>query len=139
MESRESIKKIETIHLSDYFNVLRKRKSVVIVFLIITVTVTAFLSFMARPVYQATSKMVIDKEQTTSPISGKMVEYTDFQSQILNFNTHFTLMTSKPVIFELIRKLKLDEPKPGKETSQAVNPIKEMLKKVKANLKLLLR
>ncbi|MCP3888860.1 MAG: GumC family protein [Desulfobulbaceae bacterium] len=133
------MKKIETIHLSDYFNVLRKRKSVVIVFLIITVTVTAFLSFMARPVYQATSKMVIDKEQMTSPISGKMVKYTDFQSQVLNFNTHFSLMTSKPVVYELIRKLKLDEPKPGKETSQAVNPIKEMLKKVKANLKLLLR
>ncbi len=99
MESRESIKKIETIHLSDYFNVLRKRKSVVIVFLIITVTVTAFLSFKAKPVYKATSKMVIDKEQMTSPISGKRVEYTDFQSQVLNFNTHFRLMTSKPVIF----------------------------------------
>ncbi len=135
----ESSKQIETIHLSDYLDVLRARKGVVIAFFIITVTITTLLSFMAQPIFQATAKMVIDKEQTFSPLSGQRVEYSSHQSEILNFNTHFRLMTSKPVISELIRKLKLDQPKDDQPSGSTVNPIKQMLRKVKANLKLLLK
>ncbi len=110
----------------------------ILIFLVVTISVTIFHSFMVQPVYQATSKMLIDKEQTQSPLTGKILEYFNFQSQVLAFNTHFTLMKSKPVILELIRKLKLNEEK-GEEEPKATTPIKEMLSNMKSDLDQLLR
>lgn len=109
----------------------------ILIFLVVTISVTIFHSFVVNPVYQATSKMVIDKEQTQSPLTGKMLEYFNFQSQVLAFNTHFTLMKSKPVILELIRKLKLNEEK-EEEKPKATTSIKEMLSNMKSDLDQLL-
>ncbi len=131
-----SANSLETIHLSDYVRVIVKRKSLIIAFLVIIVTVTALLSFLMKPVYQASSKMVIDKEQTASPITGEKMDYSSYQSQLLTFNTHFKLIKSKPVIMELIKELNLDEVK-GDGAIGAVSLPLKLKNQLKSNIKLL--
>lgn len=128
---------IETIHLSDYLNVLRKRKGLVFSVLFVTVTLALLASFLMKPVYQASSVLVIDKEQTASPITGDKIDFGSYQSQLLTFNTHFKLIKSKPVILEVIQALKLDAL--GDDTELETNLISTVIKRFKANIKLLLQ
>ncbi len=88
----ETVKKRDIIHLSDYFKVLVKRKSLVIAFTFLAVVLTMLFSFMNQPIYQTSAKLVIEKEQTSSPITGEKVDYSNYQSQLLTFNTHFKLI-----------------------------------------------
>lgn len=133
----EPAKQVEVIHLSDYVNVLAKRRTLIFAFVILTVSLTMLLSFLMQPIYQASSKMVIDKEQTSSPITGEKMDYSSYQSQLLTFNTHFKLIKSKPVLMELIKALKLDE-KSEEETSAGQSMVATMFKRLKANVKLIL-
>lgn len=130
----EAQSRVETIHLSDYLKVLKKRRSLIIAFLIITVFATMLFSFLMEPVYQASSVMVIDKEESTS-VTGEKIDFGSYQSQLLTFNTHFKLIKSKPVVLEVIRELKLDSGKDKLET----NPFKDLLKRLKENVKLLIK
>ena len=131
----EAKQHIETIHLSDYLKIITKRKTLVGAFLLVTVTLTMLFSFLMKPVYEAASVMVIDKEQTASPITGEKIDFGSYQSELLTFNTHFKLITSKPVITAVIRELKLDSSVDALET----NPLKSMAKRLKSNIKLLLK
>ena len=138
---------VEEIHLSDYWNVLKKRKVLVITFLVATVLVTMVMSFLMAPVYQATARMAIENESSTSPITGQRMEYIDRASQQLTFNTHFTLIKSKPVIHNLITEIAASEDKInqlGDEIStnvvkEAIAQIKDAVQRVKQNIRLLLK
>jgi uncharacterized protein involved in exopolysaccharide biosynthesis len=122
----------QVIHLSDYWNVIKKRKRLVLVFLFITVSVTLVLSFMMEPVYQASARMAIERESSASPLTGQTMEYIDMQSQQLNFNTHFKLIKSKPVIQSLLNDLKQSKEAaaPG-DSELATNVVKEALTQIK--------
>ncbi|MBA3009313.1 MAG: GumC family protein [Proteobacteria bacterium] len=122
------------IHLSDYFMVMLKRKALVIAFFVITVSVTMLFTFLSTPVYQSTAKLIIDKETASSPITGERTDYENYMSQTMTFNTHFKLIQSLPVINKVIETLKLDE-----EQALEVNPLKEIIRQFKANIKLLLK
>ncbi|CAG37949.1 related to exopolysaccharide biosynthesis protein (GumC protein) [Desulfotalea psychrophila LSv54] len=91
-------------------------------------------SFMMKPVYQATANLVIDKEQTSSPLTGERIDNSSYASQLLTFNTHFKLIHSKPVVLALVKKLKLDE----KEEDVIASPLARIKQQIKANIKLLL-
>ena len=131
----EANQPIETIHLSDYLKIITKRKTLVCVFLLVTVSLTMLFSFLMKPVYEAASVMVIDKEQTASPITGEKIDFGSYQSELLTFNTHFKLITSKPVITAVIRELKLD----SGEGELEISPLKSMIKRLKSNIKLLFK
>lgn len=125
------------IHISDYIDVFLKRKAVVAAFFMITVSVTMLFTFLAEPVFQSSAKMIIDKEKSSSPITGERVDYESFYSQTLTFNTHFKLIKSDPVLKEIIHSLNFDENKD--DESLEINPFKQMVKQIKANIKLLLK
>lgn len=127
----------DSIHLSDYFRIISKRKSLVLAFLIITVSITMLYTFLMKPIYEASSKMVIDKEQTSSPVTGEKMDFSSYQSQLLTFNTHFKLVNSKAVVAELIKELKLDD-KRGEDTAGELNPLKKMSGRLKSNIKMIL-
>ena len=131
MEQKNS-PQLQEIHLSDYWNVIKKRKRLVLVFLFITVSVTLVLSFLMEPVYQASARMAIERESSASPLTGQSMEYIDMQSQQLNFNTHFELIKSKPVIQSLLNDLKESkkDAAPG-DTELATNVVKEALAQLK--------
>lgn len=132
MEARTNI---QTIHLSDYLQVLNKRKALIIAALFITVTLTMLFSFLMKPVFETASVLVIDQEQTASPITGDKIDFGSYQSQLLTFNTHFKLIKSKPILLETIRELKLDNQDEQLETS----PVKIFIKRLKDNVRLILK
>lgn len=122
-------------HLSDYIVVLRKRKVVIGVSLLVCVTATMLSTFLTSPIYQSTAKLVIEKETSSSPITGERMDFESFRSQALTFNTHFKLITSTPVLLNLAKKLELD-----KDVDELqVNDLKKVLKQLKTNIKSLLK
>ncbi len=124
----------EEIHLSDYLNVVLNRKGIVLSFLFITVVVTAVFSFTATPVYQATSKLVIGSDSKVSPLSGQVFTMESFYAEEKNFNTHFKLITSKPVLKLVADEIDLS-PNGGTEDLESINPVMRYAKRVKTNLK----
>lgn len=130
----EQTKKREIIHLSDYFKVISKRKRLITVFLALSVTLTMLISYTNQPVYETSAKLVIEKEQTSSPITGEKVDYSTYQSQLLTFNTHFKLIESKPVINALIKELDLAR-KPEAKEAKSLTRIEIYIKQLKASVK----
>lgn len=125
------------INLSDYLDVIYKRKNVVISFFIITVTTVLLGTFLMKPVYEATSQMVIDRETAASPITGERMDYESFSSESLTFNTHFKLIKSNAVLNRVIKELKLDEQWDTDDLE--INPVKKLAKQFKKNINLLMK
>ena len=122
-------------HLSEYYYILRKHRWTVIASLVIMVTLTMLFTFLMKPVYQATATLAIEKEQSTSPLTGERLDYESYVSQSLTFNTHFKLITSRPVMEKVIRDLKLDQ---ASEEDIEAGFIKEMISRLKKNIKIIL-
>ena len=123
-------------HLAEYYYILSKHKWTIIVFLLVMVTLTMLFTFQMKPVYRASTTLVIEKEQSTSPLTGERVEYESYTSQSLTFNTHFKLITSRQVMEKVIKDLKLDQRDIEKDIE--VSPWKELLSQFKKNIRLLL-
>ena len=121
-------------HLAEYYYILSKHKWIIIGSLLIMVTLTMFFTFRMEPVYRATATLVIDKEQSKSPLTGERMDFESYVSQSLTFNTHFKLITSRQVLEEVIRRLKLDR----QDEDIEVGVFKEILAQVKENIRLLL-
>ncbi len=84
--------------MSDYLNIMLNRKWIILLFLFFTVSVTMVWTFTAMPVYQAVSKVVIGLNKNISPISGDVSAVESYYAEEKNYNTHFKLITSKPVM-----------------------------------------
>jgi uncharacterized protein involved in exopolysaccharide biosynthesis len=87
-----------------------------------------------KPVYRSTATLVIDKEQSKSPLTGERMDFESYVSQSLTFNTHFKLITSRQVLEEVIRRLKLDR----QDEDMEVSAWKNLLAQVKENIRLIL-
>lgn len=125
--------KEQSIHLTEYYYILTKHKSLIIASFVITVALTLFFTLLMKPVYKATTTIVIEKQQSTSPLTGERLDYESYVSQSLTFNTHFKLITSRSVLEQVIKNLKLD-----REKELEVSFIKKLLSQFKRNIRLLL-
>lgn len=131
-----NMKPEQTIHLTEYYYLVVKHKSLIIASLVIMVTLTMLFSFLMKPVYRATTTMVIEKEQSTSPLTGERMDYESYVSQSLTFNTHFKLITSQPVMEQVVKNLNLIQISRDKELQPGF--ISGLLFQLKKNLRLLL-
>ena len=122
------------IHLSEYLMVLLKRKRLILLVFILTVSATLFYTFASDPIYESSAKLIIDKENSSSPITGERTDYESYHSQTMTFNTSIKMITSIPVIREVITALKLD----AENNDLEVNFVREIISQFKANIKLLL-
>ncbi|MDL1980881.1 MAG: GumC family protein [Deltaproteobacteria bacterium] len=125
--------KEQSVHLTEYYYILTKHKSLIIASFVITVALTLFFTLLMKPVYRATATIVIEKQQSTSPLTGERLDYESYVSQSLTFNTHFKLITSRSVLEQVIKNLKLDRKK-----ELEVSFIKKLLGQFKKNIRLLL-
>ncbi|MFO7984521.1 MAG: exopolysaccharide transport family protein, partial [Desulfatiglandaceae bacterium] len=102
----EESKKNHT-HLRDYLQLILKRKwTVITVFFIIVVTV-AIHAFTATPVYEATTRLVIEKENP-NVVSIEEVMSVD-SSGTDYYQTQYKIIESRTVAREVIKRLKLGE------------------------------
>jgi len=132
----ENLEQERTIHLTEYYLVLLKHKWLILASLILVSAFTAFTIYRMVPVYQATCIMVIDNERSISPLTGQRTEYENYYTQTLRFSTHARLITSRPVIQRVIKKLKLDQSRD--EVHLEISPIKAYIAGLKQNLRVLL-
>ncbi len=123
------------IHLSEYLMVLRKRKTLIILFLIFTVSAAMFFSFSTDPIYESSAKLIIDREKSSSPITGERTDFESYHSQSMTFNTSIKMIKSTPVIKQVIAVLNLDAEKEDLE----VNFVNQLVSQLKDNIKLLLK
>lgn len=126
----------QEIHLRDYWQVMLKHKALIITCLVLTVAVTMIFTLLMDPVFQATNTLVIGRPQTTSPLTGQRLDYENYMSQSLTFNTHFKLVTSRPVLERVIRELRLDQPENMDKLTPA--PAQAFINTVKGNVRKLL-
>ena len=131
----------ESIHLSEYFMVLRKRKTLIILVFILVVTAAMFYTYTADPIYESSARLIIDKEKTSSPITGERMDFEGYGSQAMTFNTSIKMIQSTPVILQVISALKLDAEhgNPKYAVDLEVSPVKQLISQLKANIKLLLK
>ncbi|PKN64322.1 MAG: hypothetical protein CVU57_15600 [Deltaproteobacteria bacterium HGW-Deltaproteobacteria-15] len=102
-ENREE----QQIDLRDYLRVVLKRRwTVIAVFAIIVVT-AAIYSFTATPIYQATTRLIIEKENP-NVVSIQEVMAID-SSGTDYYQTQYKIIESRAVARDVIKRLKLDE------------------------------
>ncbi len=128
METQELEKPLE---LAMYFRVVFKYR--IFIFFCIVVSFLFALNSISRiiPIYVASSTILIDSERSTSPLTGRQTEYSSYYHQTTSFNTHLSLIVSRPVLIRVIKALKWDQPG-GKE--QKSNPPKGVFGFIKSYL-----
>jgi succinoglycan biosynthesis transport protein ExoP len=97
----------EQIHLRDYLRVIQKRRwTVITVFAIIVITVVIH-AFTATPIYEATTRLIIDKE---NPNVVSIQEVMAFDASGTDYyQTQYRIIESRTVAREVIRRLNLDK------------------------------
>ena len=97
----------EQIHLRDYLRVIqRHRWTVITVFAIIVITVVIH-AFTATPIYESTTRLIIDKENP-NVVSIQEVMAID-ASGTDYYQTQYKIIESRTVAREVIRRLHLDK------------------------------
>jgi len=97
----------EQINLRDYLYVIQKRRwTVITVFAVIVITV-AILTFTATPIYEATARLIIDKENP-NVVSIQEVMSVDASGSDY-YQTQYKIIESRTVAREVIRRLNLDK------------------------------
>jgi uncharacterized protein involved in exopolysaccharide biosynthesis len=132
----------QTIHLGDYYHLLLRHKWTIVLSVLIVFSLVMLHNSRLIPVYQAMATMIIDSDITKSPVTGQRMDYESYMSESLTFNTHFKLITSRPVMERVIQKLDLDPtdlyPKRDKPSFAPVSAIRQWIYQLKRNMRLLL-
>lgn len=132
-------KEQQEIHLSDYLMVVLKRRTLVILICLLIVSLGFLYTHTAKPVYQSSARLLIDKVESSSPVTGEKIIEENPYSPAMTFNTHFELILSSAVIDKVIMALNLDQQDAQKiQISLEVNRLKALIKQFKANLQLLM-
>ena len=123
----------EDLHLKDYVNVIRRRIGIVALFFITLVLVVAVASFTMKPVYRATTTLLINVENpdvlTTSGVvsleSRNYYAYKDYYQSQIEIITSRAIARSVFDDFNLSRK---------EEYAEAKDPLSAFLKLLKLSL-----
>ncbi len=100
----------EEIHLLDILDVLSKRKWIIIATFVCVLTIVAFFTFIAQPIYRATAKIKIGKEKLIYTSLKRDVEYwASDLTDIAVYKTHAEMIKSFPVLYKTAKKLKLNQ------------------------------
>lgn len=93
------------IHLRDYLNIVRKRKFIVFSIFIITFTIVLISTLTATPIYEASTRILIEKNK-----SGPLMPnygYVRYDPEFLQ--TQSQIITSYPVVKKVVKRLNLEE------------------------------
>jgi len=101
----------EEIDLREYINVLLKRKGIIILIFLIAVITAALVSyFYLKPVYQASTILMISKPKYQVELEPKI--QTQFTPEV-SLATYESLIKDRKIEEEVIKKLNLDQPPYG--------------------------
>ncbi len=92
----------QKIHLRDYLSVLRKRKAVIITFLTITLLTVIVGTFLSKPIYTASSQVLIERN-----IGAQNLDYQRVRYDPEFLATQFEIIKSANVARRVVDKLQL--------------------------------
>jgi succinoglycan biosynthesis transport protein ExoP len=96
-------------HLLDYLMVLRKHLWLIASFVLAIVTIVTIETFRMQPVYDATARIEIDRENTNIlPFSGTE-SYDIYEDLEQYIETQSKILTSQTLAFQTIKSLKLEQ------------------------------
>ena len=96
-------------HLLDYLMILRKHQWLIVSFLLALVTVVTIATFRMQPVYEATTRIEIDRENTNFlPFAGND-PYDLFQDLEDYIETQSKILVSETLALQTIKSLNLDQ------------------------------
>jgi polysaccharide biosynthesis transport protein len=96
-------------HLLDYLMILRRHQWLIVSFLLALVTVVTIATFRMQPVYEATTRIEIDRENTNFlPFAGNdpYGVYQDLEDYI---ETQSKILVSETLAMQTIKSLNLDQ------------------------------
>jgi polysaccharide biosynthesis transport protein len=128
-----------TFDLAEYYHLLMRHKWIILASIAIVVGLVLRYNSRLVPIYRATATLIIDKEMARSPVTGQPSNYETYLSESLTFNTHFELITSRPVIEKVVNDLELDkiDKQLAEEELAEIRPFRQFLSRLKNNLFLL--
>ena len=107
-------------HLLDYLMVLRKHQWLVLSFLVTVVTIVTIATFRMQPVYDATTRIQIDQENTNILPFSSSDSYNMYQDQEAYIETQSKILVSQTLAALTVKSLQLDrDPQFG---GQPANP-----------------
>jgi len=133
----------ETRDLRDYLCVIRKRKWTIITCVAVIVITVAIHAFTATPIYEATTRLIIDKENP-NVVSIQEVMAVD-ASGTDYYQTQYKIIESRSVAREVIKRLRLDGseeffPEPKNDfLSSLIQSVRDTLKYWRESIASLLR
>jgi capsular exopolysaccharide synthesis family protein len=95
-------------HLLDYLMVLRKHQWLVISFLVTVVTVVTIATFRMQPVYDATTRIQIDQDNSNVLPFTAADSYNMYQDMDTYIETQSKILTSQTLASETVKSLQLD-------------------------------
>jgi succinoglycan biosynthesis transport protein ExoP len=93
------------IHLRDYLRIVNKRKTTILTFFILTLLVVVIATFTATPMYQASTKVII--ERNTAGALTNSYTYTPYDPEFLE--TQYQLIKSAAVVEKVVKKLNAEK------------------------------
>jgi polysaccharide biosynthesis transport protein len=91
-------------HLYDYLLILRKHQWLILSFLLTVVTIVSIATFRMRPVYVATAKIEIDRENVSGMLPFQESDPYGYEMDIENYiETQSKILTSETLALQTIR------------------------------------
>ncbi len=94
----------QELHLTDYVNIIKKRKWVVITFLLVVVSIVAYKTFNTIPEYKATTQIIIEGQ---SSFMNDMTKINDTNLGREYLETQYKLLESESLASKTIEALGL--------------------------------
>jgi capsular exopolysaccharide synthesis family protein len=115
--------------LQDYFQIILRRKWTIITFFVVLVTTVTIGSLIAKPIYRATTTLLIEMETPTVLNIKDVVSLgdTSYYSYKDYYETQYKIIKSRSVASEVYTKLNLNK---KREFAKQVDPIVALLKTI---------
>jgi capsular exopolysaccharide synthesis family protein len=98
------------IHLRELFRLVRKRKWLIIVLIAIVTTILTIEAYRTSPIYQASAKIEIGKENRSLVQAGELIQDdSDWIVPMVSLRTSMEILKSRPVLEEVVTNLELDQ------------------------------
>lgn len=116
----------QQVHLSDYINIIRRRKWTVIIFFLVVVGLVAVASFMSTPIYKATTQIIIEGQPF--PFIGTGDHAANDYKQQDYYQTQYNLLMSRSLAYKVIQDLELWKDVAFNKTEKVHTPFSALAK-----------
>ncbi len=106
--SNEPAQQSGTLHFLDYWRVIRSRKEIVLAVAILVVLTGTVYTLMLPNIYASSVRISVSEDvPEINPFAGQQSYYSTYNPYFLR--TQFEILTSKPILYEVINRLNLQE------------------------------